>query len=244
VTDLENDLRAVLHRKAEAVSPQESVPPKLVGRARRRIARNAGLILACVAVVAFGAYAGLQALPLGDVGETPGTEGPRPTSTEPPSTPTGPLPCGADTGWNAVALLEGAAGSRVGSFQLSTDQACTLTGRPVIGLVDDQGAPLLVEPSEGQAWWEVNGTGEPEGWPVVTVTPGDTVLVRVAWSNWCDTTIPAGWTLALPEGGGIITIEGSAQDSPPPCNAPGSSSTVEVGPFELDTQTTSASPTG
>lgn len=243
MTDLENDLRDVLHRRAEAVS-QAAVPPKLVGRARRRIARNAGLAVTCVAVIAFGAYAGLQALPLGDAGETPGTEGPRPTSTNPPVSPTGPIPCGAENGWNAVASLEGAAGSRVGSFELGTGQACTLTGRPEIGVVDGQGAPLLLEATEGQAWWEVNGTGQPEGWPVVTVNPGDTVLVRVAWSNWCETATPAAWTLAFPDGGGILTIEWSAQDSAPPCNAPGGNSTIEVGPFELDTQPATLSPTG
>jgi hypothetical protein len=242
VTDLENDLRDVLHRRAEAVAPQEAVPPKLVARARRRIARNAALVVSCVAVIAFGAYAGLQALPLGDTGETPGTEGPRPTSTTPPVTPTEPVPCGAEQGWNAVAMLEGAAGSRVGSFELSTGQACTLGGRPEIGLVDGQGSPLLLEATEGQAWWEVNGTGQPEGWPVVTVTPDDVVLVRVAWSNWCDPTTPAAWTLAFPDGGGILTIEWTEQDSAPPCNAPGGGSTIEVGPFELDTQGTP--PTG
>jgi hypothetical protein len=249
VTDLEKDLRDVLHRRAEAVSPQAAVPPKLVSRARRRIARNAGLVVTCVAVIAFGAYAGLQALPLGDAGETPGTEGPRPSSTQPRVTQTGPVPCGAEDGWEAVALLEGAAGSRVGSFELNSGRACTLTGRPEIGLVDGQGAPLLLETSVGQAWWEVNGTGQPDGWPVVTVAPGDTVLVRVGWSNWCDADTPAAWTLAFPDGnggsgGGTLTIEWSADDSAPPCNAPSSGSTLEVGPFELDSRPDTLSPTG
>jgi hypothetical protein len=66
----------------------------------------------------------------------------------------------------------------------------------------------------------------------VTLAPGDVASVRIRWSNWCpDGRAAPLWRIGIPSGG---SVDGNGLDAvpPPPCNGPGSPSTVEVGPFE------------
>ena len=132
--------------------------------------------------------------------------------------------------------MEGAAGSRQGMIELSnlSQQTCTLEGTPGVTLFDHDGNPITsgVTFVSAPAGWEVEGSPQPSGWPVVTMEPGDLASVRIRWSNWC----PAGraaptWRMELP-GGRSADVNGLDTTGPPPCNGPTQPSTIEVGPFE------------
>jgi len=240
VKDVRDDLRELLRRRADNVPPQRDVPRSLVGRARRRIALNAVGVGLALVVLAGGAWAGLQAFGSAPAHEPAGT-GP-PSSAQPaPSTSAQPppsasaIPACTSAQLRAVGSMEGAAGSRDGSISLSniSDQTCTLQGTPTITLLDQNLDPITsgVTFSSSPPWWAVDQSPEPPGWPVVTLDPGRSALVRVRWGNWC----PLGraaplWRMDIP-GGGTVDVANGMEDAPP-CNGPGFPSTIEEGPFE------------
>ena len=58
-----------------------------------------------------------------------------------------------------------------------------------------------------QMWdYETDGAAQPDGWPVVTIAPNDTALIRVSWGNWCPNQTPA-WQVRIP-GSGWIDVSG------------------------------------
>jgi hypothetical protein len=131
--------------------------------------------------------------------------------------------------------MEGAAGSREGAVQLTnlSDQTCTVEGTPTIELSEEGGDSITsgVEFSSGPPGWKVDGSPEPDGWPTVTLDPGDAASMRVRWSNWCPQGRPAPlWRIELP--GGTVDVMGLDAAAPPPCNGEDQPSTIEVGPFE------------
>src|SRR5207247_9234068 len=129
-----------------------------LGRARRRVARNAlASVLGAVLIVA-GASAGLGALH-GPGGTLPGTSG----SSAPPSTA-----CAASDLQGTVSL-EGAMGSVEGSIDLTNvgGATCTLTGRPAVSIWNSQGQAVAVQGAASEPQGKADAAAQPQGWPVV-----------------------------------------------------------------------------
>jgi hypothetical protein len=242
MTNMENELRALLQSRAAEVPRARAVPRSLRGRARRRIAINALAMGAAAVLVAGGAYAGLRAVggterPKG-AGVPPAVEkSPSPIHESPSAvkdTPPSATPKCTSGRLRAVASMEGAAGSREGAIDLTnfSDVTCTLEGTPALQLLDQNLDPITsgVEFDSAPAGWSVNGSPEPPGWPLVTLRPGDSAAVRIRWSNWCSDTAPL-WRVQIPSSGSV-DVNGMDAVAPPPCNGPGQPSTIEVGPFE------------
>src|SRR6059036_2553084 len=112
MTDVRDDLRELLQRKADRVHPHREVPRALAGRARRRIALNAMAVGLAVVVLAGGAFAGVRSF-----GAAPARQ-PADGST----TPAQPTPSAAGTAactsgqLRANGSMDGAAGSREGGI--------------------------------------------------------------------------------------------------------------------------------
>ncbi len=234
MSDVRDDLREVLRRKAEQVRPHRDVPRSLAARARRRIAVNALGVGLAIAIVAGGVVTGLRALgssptvgqPLGTGSSTAQRSGSSATVT---ACTSGQL--------RAVGMFEGAAGSREGGVTLTdfSDVTCTLQGTPTITLLDQGLKPIAsgIEFLSSPPGWKVDRTGKPSGWPVVTLRPGDAALVRIRWDNWCpDGRSAPLWRVGIPGGGATDVGNGFEQLGPPPCNGRSQPSTIEVGPFE------------
>jgi len=217
--DIEQEVRALLERRANDVPPHADVPPTLVRRARTRFAVYAAGVAVAVVLVAGVGLAALRSAPEGPV-TTPGDTSPTVASA---------AACSADQ-LTARAELEGAMGSREGAIILTNtgDEACVLSGTPIPVLTSDQGL-ASVQVDDAEPAWRVNGAMAPDGWPDVTVAPMFEAAVRVRWSNWCEASAPT-WALHLP-GGSNVGVDGIGGDVPP-CNGPGQPSTVEIGPFE------------
>jgi hypothetical protein len=229
--DMDDRVRDLLRRKADDLPPHRGVPGSVVSRARRRIAMNALAVVVAAVVVAGGAFAGVRAIvanpPRGLVGT------PTPSSSQPSPTLPAITSC-TSSQLQAAASLQGAAGSREGSIDLTnmSSNPCTLEGRPTISLLENNrpitsGLTFVASPPQ----WQVDATPKPPGWPVVTLTSGEAASIRIRWGNWC----PQGraapqWQVDV--GGGPVDVSGMDAPGAPPCNGPGQPSTIEVGPFE------------
>ncbi len=238
MSDMDDELRELLRRKADDVPAHREVPRSLASRARRRIALNALRVGMTVVVLAAGAFAGVRALG-GPTAQRP-IGVPTATSVQPPPSASTTLAC-TSSQLRAVGSMQGAAGSREGAIGLTnlSAETCTVQGTPTITLLDQNLHPITSGVTFGTSppGWLVNASPEPVGWPVVTLAPSDTASVRVSWSNWC----PVGraaplWSVEIP-GGGTVDVNGLDAVGPPPCNGPGLPSTIEVGPFEPGTGT-------
>ena len=237
MSPVDDDLRELLRRRADDVPPHRGVPRSLVGRARRRIALNALGVGVAVVVLAGGAFAGLRAF---GAAPAPQPAGQTSTSSVQPTPPASTIQACTSAQLRAVGSMQGAAGSREGGVNLTnlSDTACTLQGTPRITLLDQNLNPITtgVAFSSSPPGWAANGSPKPAGWPVVTVHPSDSALVRIRWGNWC----PQGraaplWRIDIPGDGTVDVINGMDALGPPPCNGAGQPSTVEVGPFEPGT---------
>jgi len=224
MTEIEDDVREILRRKADEVPLHGQVPSALVGRARRRIALNSvGVGLAIIAV-AGGAFASVRAIQ--QQHPKPGT-----FATNPPTVTTSACTAGQ---LRAVGSMDGAAGSREGAVRLTnySSKTCTLRGTPAITLyANGRAITSGVRFSASPPAWKANGLSQPAGWPVVTLAPFKSASFRLRWGNWC----PQGraaplWYIHI--GSGTVAGNGLEAVSPPPCNGPGLPSTIEVGPFE------------
>jgi len=219
-----NQLEQVLRDRAAEVPHVQDVPPRMLVRARRRVARTAlASVLGAVLIVA-GASAGLGALH-GPGGTLPRTSG----SSAPPSTA-----CAASDLQGTVSL-EGAMGSVEGSIDLTNvgGATCTLTGRPAVSISDAQGNDVRVQVIASEPQWKANAAPQPRGWPVVSLRPGSAASVRVRWSNACpQLSGPVSWKIDLGNGAGTVDASSADASFVPPCNGPTDPSTLEVGPFE------------
>jgi hypothetical protein len=236
VTDMRDDLRELLKRRAGNVPAHRRVPPSLMGRARRRVALNALGVGVAILLAVGGTFAGLHAFgtaPANRLGGNPSSPSVQPT------TPASAVSACTSGQLRAVGSMEGAAGSREGGVRFTnfSDTTCTLQGTPTITLLDGNLEPITtgVTFSSSPPGWEANASPQPAGWPVVTVHPGDSAFVRIRWGNWC----PQGraaplWRINIP-GGGYVNAYGMEAVPPPPCNGAGLPSTIEVGPFEPGT---------
>jgi Protein of unknown function (DUF4232) len=232
MTDFDDQIRDVLRRKADALPPHLEVPRSLAGRARRRIALNAVAAGLAVLVATVGALAGARAL---SPERGPIVPGRHPSHTQTPHPAPATLPC-TDGQLRAVGSMQGAAGSREGAISLTnlSSDTCTLEGTPAITLLDPNLNPITsgIRSGDSPPGWMVDGSPQPNGWPVVTLAPGDVASVRVSWSNWC----PDGrraplWRVGI-HGSSTVDVNGFDAVPPPPCNGRGEPSKVEVGPFE------------
>ena len=219
-----NQLEQVLRDRAAEVPHVQDVPPTMLMRARRRVARNAvASVLGAVLIVA-GASAGLANLH-GSGGTLPESPGP----VAPPSTG-----CAASDLQGTVSL-EGAMGSVEGSIDLTNvgGATCTLTGRPAVSIWNSQGQAVAVQVAASEPQWKANAAPQPQGWPVVSLQPGSAASVRVRWSNACpQLSGPVSWKINLGNGAGTLGASSADASFVPPCNGPTEPSTLEVGPFE------------
>lgn len=222
-----NQLQHVLRDRAAEVPHVQDVPPTMLARARRRVARNAVVSALAAVVIVVGATAGLANLAAlhGPRVAVPGDSG----SAAPPSTA-----CAA-ADLRANASLEGAMGSVEGSIGLKNvgGTTCTLTGRPTVSIFSSTGHEVSLQVTESEPQWQADGTSQPQGWPVVGVQPGSSASVRVRWSNACpQLSGPASWKVDLGNGRGTLDVPNAGASLVPPCNGPSEPSTLEVGPFE------------
>jgi hypothetical protein len=226
LTRLENMLRA----RAAEVPYVQVVPSRMLARARRRIVRNAVSSVVAAGLIVVGASAGLAGL--GALrGPTHIPEGPGVQTSAPPASNTQCI--AADL--RATATLEGAAGSVLGSIDLTNVGArtCTLEGRPVVTLFSSPDHDLSLQVVDVAPQWQADGASPPAGWPVVSLRPGSAASIRVRWTNPCpQLTAPALWSIDLGNGGATLDVFGADAIAPPPCNGPSTPSTLEVGPFE------------
>lgn len=234
MNDIDDRVRELLRNKATEVPFHDELPRPLARRIRRRIAFNTAAVTIGVVAIAAGAFTGVRSLRA----ENPTVIRPAVSPTAQQTTPTAggspaaaqPAACTSEQ-LTSRGMLGGAAGSRVGSIELvnHSTATCTLQGRPTIALQDGNGTEITSGVIVGQSppQWEANGSPEPSGWPVVTLSPGHSASVRFRWSNWCMSGIPA---IRIDFGSdGSVTWNSS---DPPPCNGPGQPSTIDVGPFE------------
>jgi hypothetical protein len=225
---MDDDLRTlehVLRERAAEIPHIQQVPSTLHARARRRIVRNwlsAVLAVGLLVAGATGALAGLGALR--GASEVPHGHSPKPVAST--------SACiAADL--RAIASLDGAAGSVVGSIELTNTSAatCTLEGRPALTLFGSPSQEVSVQVENVIPQWQENGSSPPPGWPVVSLRPGAKAAIRVRWTNACpQLTGPAVWTVDLGNGRGTLDVAGA--DAFPPCNGIAEPSTLEVGPYE------------
>jgi uncharacterized protein DUF4232 len=216
MNDVDQEVRDLLREKANDIPPNLDLPRSLTTRVRRRIALNALAVTVTVVVVAAGAFGTIRAF-RSQPSETEGT----------------PACTSADV--RAVVSLQGAAGSREGTIELTnTSATCSLKGTPTLNLLDEDLHPIVsgITFVSVPAGWEVGGSPQPAGWPVVSLARDDSASVRVRWSNWCagGNSTPH-WRIAIP-GSGDVDVEGIDAVAIPPCNGSDLPSTIEVGPFE------------
>src|SRR5437899_5990595 len=214
MTQIDDDVRELLRRKADEVPLHGQVPSALVGRTRRRIAViSIGVGLAVVAL-AGGAFASVRATQNHQANPHPFQSG----STTPAVTTTPACTAGQ---LRAVGSMDGAAGSREGAVRLTnnSNKTCTLRGTPAITLLDGNLHPITtgVAYSSSPSAWQANGSPQPAGWPVVTLAPFKAASFRVRWGNWCPQgrTAPL-WHIHIP-GSGTVDGNGLEAVSPPPC---------------------------
>jgi hypothetical protein len=228
LTKLENVLR---DRAAEVPYLQE-VPRKMLVRARRRVVRNALSSIVAAGLFVAGVSAGLASLGTLRSANRVIPEGSPGVHSSAPASSTASC-IAADL--RATAALGGAAGSEVGSIDLTnlSGGTCTLSGRPILALFTSAGHEVSVHVVDVVPQWQANGASPPHGWPVVSLRPGAAAAIRVRWTNACPQLAdPALWSVDLGDGSGRLDVFGADTVYPPPCNGAGEPSTLEVGPFE------------
>jgi Domain of unknown function (DUF4232) len=219
-------LERVLTDRAAEVPQVQDVPPTMVARARRRVARNAVVSVLGAVLIVVGASAGLAKL---GAQQGPGVAIPADSGSPAPSTA-----CAA-ADLRAEISLEGAAGSVEGPIRLTNigGATCTLTGRPTVSIFRSQGGEVQLQVMESEPQWQADGAPKPAGWPVVTLRPGAAASARVRWSNPCpQLSGPVSWRIDVGDGSGTLDVSNADPTFVPPCNGPTEASTLEVGPFE------------
>jgi hypothetical protein len=215
-------LQQVLRDRGAEVPHLQEAPPRMLVRARRRVARNAVAAAVAAGIIIVGASAGLAGLRA----SSSGLGGSSPTPT--PSTSA----CTAGA-LQATAKLDGAAGSLIGSIDVTNrgDGTCTLEGYPSVTLTAPSGALLSLDVQQVDAQWQADQAPSPTGWPVVALRPGSAASTRLSLSNVCPQLVePPRWTIDLTDGRGSLEVAGA--DSIPTCSGDAEPARLEVGPFE------------
>jgi hypothetical protein len=237
MTNVDDELRELLQRKAFEVPAHTEVPPTLRARSRMRVALSGAVALVVVLALGAGAVGTLRLV--GRAGRVQPGGSATGVATSPTAGPGSSLPSCTSGQVRVDATLGGAMGSIEGAILVSNDSSttCTLTGYPGFALLGSDLSPVTtpngytVQKTAPQ--WRADALAKPEGWPVVTLKPGGVASIRFRWSNWCGTgtaAVPL-WKIRIP-GSGQTPVYGTDSISPPPCNGPGFASTVWIGPFE------------
>jgi hypothetical protein len=147
------------------------------------------------------------------------------------------------TDLSLTARWQGATGALAGGVRLevTAPTGCALPGQLQVQLVDAQGQALLVNVVAAPAFCD-----DPQALTgclsrtTVEVEPGQSVLVRFVWQNWCgpppsgsvgvEVTLPAE---PRPLSAPIVDSAGTPSVDTPRCDAPTAPSTLAVGPVEL-----------
>ncbi|HEY6681196.1 MAG TPA: DUF4232 domain-containing protein, partial [Actinomycetota bacterium] len=150
---MDDDLRqlgGVLTDRAAEVPQVQDVPPTMVARARRRVARNAVVFVLGAAVIVVGASAGLATL---GAQHGPGVAIPGDSGSSAPSTA-----CAAPD-LRAEVSLGGAMGSVEGSIRLTNvgGATCTLSGRPTVSIFSSQGHEVALQVTASEPQWQADG---------------------------------------------------------------------------------------
>ena len=229
MSDDRTTLEQLLQQRATEVPYFQEAPRTMLVRARRRIVRNALTSVLAIGLIFLGASAGLAGLGvLRGSTKIPGHSGGERT---PPPAFSSASCTAADL--RATASLQGAAGSVIGSIDLTnfSSKTCTLSGRPTITLFSSVGHALTVHVVDVAPQWRADRAPRPNTWPVVNLRPGAAAAIRVRWTNECpQLSHPALWKVGL--SGGTVDVFGTDGTYPPPCNGTAEPSTLEVGPFE------------
>ena len=138
-------------------------------------------------------------------------------------------PCRAAGLRARTAGLIGATGSLLGTVGVENigSAPCTVAGRPRVRILG-AGRVLPVRQLAVPPDW--GGQLVPKGFPRLLVGPGETVDVRLGWSNWCGgATGRLALVLDLPGGGGRLTVR--LPRSTPRCDSRAAGSSVGVQPF-------------
>ena len=229
--DDRTQLEQVLRDRAAEVPHVQDVPPRMLARARRRVARNALVSVLGAVVIVVGASAGLTSI---GVSHGPGVTVPGSSGAVAPSTVTPSTACTASD-LHAATSLDGAMGSVEGTVDLTNvgRATCTLTGHPIVSIFNSRGDEVSLQVTETEPQWQADGASQPQGWPVVSLRAGSAASVRVRWSNACpQLSGPVSWKIDLGNGAGILDVSSAEVGFVPPCNGPSEPSTLEVGPFE------------
>jgi hypothetical protein len=220
MNDMQDEVRQLLRDKATEMPPHLDVPPSLQKRVRPRIARNAVLMAAAAAAVTVVAVAGFRSF----------NEPPDERSLGDPQAGLGQ--CTVDQ-LAPSTVLGGAAGSRVGSIVLqNTGATCTLSGDPDVAVGDGDQRIFDLDLSYSDPTWMVDRAPKPDGWPLVTLAQGESASVRISWSNWCHPDVAPVLQLQAQDGSLVANIPAAPLDLPPCNGAVGSTTIIEVGPFE------------
>src|SRR6266576_1801612 len=147
---MDDDLRQLereLTDRAAEVPQVHDVPPAMVARARRRVARNAVVFVLGAAVIVVGASAGLATL---GAQHGPGNAIPGDSGSSSPSTS-----CAAPD-LRAEVSLDGALGSVAGSIQVTNVGArtCTLSGRTTVSIFSSGTHDVASHVTESEPQWQ------------------------------------------------------------------------------------------
>jgi len=213
-------LKELLDERAAEVPSAQRAPRRTLARARRRLARNALAGVLAVGLIVAGTSAAL-----GNLGALHSTT--RPGASH---TPGSSGVCMARD-LRATPALQGATGSVLGGILVmnTSEEACTLSGRPQIGIFSATGSPVPVQLSDVEPQWRADAAPRPAGWPVVRLRPGAEASIRFRWTNACPQ-LTGSARIRVDLHGEPIPVRGTA--FPPPCNGPGYPSNLEIGPFE------------
>ena len=160
-----------------------------------------------------------------------------PTRLQPPTGTPAPL-CQASglkvvgTGFHFAPALAGGTGQVM--LRNGGSVPCRLTGRPDVQIVGAVPAPAqqqMMLPTQPPAFPAV----APPDSLLAALPPGAAVTLDVDWRNWCvpqtsaTPVPPQAIRMTLPDAAGAIDV---GYDAVPPCDTPGTASTVGVRPFQ------------
>jgi hypothetical protein len=219
----DRDVREFLERFAAEINPAAVEPSGVRKRSRRRIAINGALLAIVVSLIAAAAPFGARAM------SGPPTDAFAPPAPSSSQTVSGQAPCTVSQ-LRASGSMQRAGASRTAIIELTSDDTCTLQGRPSITLWNQSLGPISgIQSRSVPPAWKLKGMSAPPGWPVVEIAPDAVASLRMRWTNWCRPD-PI-WRLTLPDGDSL-GIRWLSSASPPPCREPGRPSTLSVGPIE------------
>jgi hypothetical protein len=153
---------------------------------------------------------------------TPSAPPPTSPATEAPTEPAGLAQCGPADIKASHGLVEGAAGSRLTTVELSVGVACSVDLFPAFGLVDDDGSALVGSVAQGSGR--------------IDLVAGEGYQSNVRLANWCADEPAFPLTLELhlaTETEGVTGGSFPDQGDLPPCNGDTQGPILEATAWEL-----------